>query len=145
MKWQKDAFEIDTNIERLNVSLIHQFLCEESRWAKGIPLQTVEKSLSRSVNFGIYSQNRQIGFARVISDCATFANLVDVFVLPDYRHQGIATWLLNCIVEHPDLQGLRRWTLAATPEGQNLYRKIGFAELSKPEIFMERFFPLIYQ
>ena len=139
----KNELEISTDKNRLNVRLVHQFLCEQSYWAKGIPLATVRKSIANSLCFGAYLDGAQIGFARVISDFATFANLVDVFILSEHRGKGYAKAMVREIMSHPDLQGLRRFTLV-TSDAHVLYRQFGFSSLSKPETFMERFAPNIY-
>lgn len=144
MKWRRDGFEVDTDVDRLDRAFVHQFLAESSRWARGIPRETQDRAIQHSLNFGLYEHDSQIGFARLVTDRATFANLVDMFIVPTFRRQGLATWLLECIKLHPEVQGLRRWTLAATPEGMDLYRKAGFSPLGRPEIFMERYFPEVY-
>jgi len=138
-----NELEISTDRERLNVRLVHQFLCEQSYWAKGIPFATVQKSIRNSLCFGAYLNGAQVGFARVVSDFATFANLVDVFILPEHRGKGLAKALVQTIMSHPDLQGLRRFTLATT-DAHGLYRQFGFSGLSKPDTFMERYVPDIY-
>jgi GNAT superfamily N-acetyltransferase len=139
----KNELEISTDKSRLNVRRVHQFLCEQSYWAKGIPFATVQKSIQNSLCFGAYLNGAQVGFARVISDFATFANLVDVFILPEHRGKGYAKALVQTIMSHPDLQSLRRFTLATT-DAHGLYRQFGFSGLSKPDTFMERYVPDIY-
>ena len=134
---------VSTDKDLLDVDLIFEFLHYEARWCKGIPRNVVEKSISNSLCFGAYLETAQIGFARVVSDFATFANLVDVFVLPQHRGMGISRLLLDAVNDHPDLQGLRRFMLA-TSDKQNLYEKFGFTELERPEIFMEKFDPGAY-
>ena len=114
-----------------------------SYWAKNIPRATLDKSLRNSLCFALLEGERQIGFARVVSDRATFAYLADVFVLPEFRGRGLATWLLTCVLAHPELQGLRRWVLA-TRDAHGLYRKLGFTPLKRPDIFMERHDPNVY-
>lgn len=127
----------------LDVDLIFDFLHNEARWSKGIPRSTVERSISNSLCFGAYFEDSQIGFARVVSDLATFGNLVDVFVLPEYRGQGISRLLLEALNDHPDLQGLRRFMLT-TSYKQSLYAKFGFTEIRQPRVFMEKFDPEAY-
>jgi GNAT superfamily N-acetyltransferase len=134
--WQRGEFEVSANPQRLDVDAVHQFLAQESYWAKGIPRATFEKSVRNSLCFGLFHGNRQIGFARVISDFATIAYLGDVFVTPPYRGQGLAKWLMECVVSHPELQNLRRWILL-TRDAHGLYRHIGFTELAQPERWME--------
>jgi GNAT superfamily N-acetyltransferase len=115
---------------------IHEFLALESEWARGITREIVARSIEHSLCFGVFHRNRQVGFARVITDCATIAYLGDVFVLKDYRGRGLAKWLMECVVAHPALQGLRRWILV-TADAHDLYRKYGFTPLARPERFME--------
>lgn len=140
--WQRGEFEITTDPARINVAAVHRFLTG-SYWAKGIPLETVECSIQHSLCFGVYKGWEQAGFARVITDRATFAYLADVFVMEPYRGRGLSRWLMECITAHPDLQGLRRWMLA-TRDAHGLYKKFGFRELKAPERWMERHDPEIY-
>ncbi|MBS0265901.1 MAG: GNAT family N-acetyltransferase [Planctomycetes bacterium] len=131
---------ISTDKSLLNLEEIHRFLSTQSTWARGIPRETVERAIAHSLCFGGYLEGRQIAFARVISDLATFANLVDVFVLPEHRGRGYSTLLMDAIVAHPDLQGLRRFTLA-TSDAHGLYARYGFTAPSKPGTLMERTIP----
>jgi GNAT superfamily N-acetyltransferase len=142
MTWTRDIFTVTCDPAKLDHAMIAGFLAS-TYWAKGIPAAVVEKSLKHSLCFALLEADRQIGFARAISDYATFAYLADVFVLPEYRGRGLAKWLMECIVSHPELQGLRRWTLA-TRDAHGLYEQFGFTPLSKPEIFMERHDPNVY-
>jgi GNAT superfamily N-acetyltransferase len=119
-------------------------LSEHSYWARSIPRETFEKSVRNSLCFGLFHGNRQVGFARVISDYATLAYLADVFILPAYRGRGLAKWLTECIVSHPDLQNLRRWILV-TQDAHGLYRKCGFTPLARPESYMEMHNPGVYK
>jgi GNAT superfamily N-acetyltransferase len=141
-EWQKGDFEITTAPERLEIDAVHDFLTR-SYWASGIPRSTVEKSMRNSLCFGLFHGKAQVGFARVISDRATFAYLADVFVLPEYRGRGLAKWLMECIMAHPELQGLRRWLLV-TRDAHGLYEKFGFKPLARPERLMEIHTPGIY-
>lgn len=134
---------ISTDKSKLDTDLIHRFLAQESTWARGIPKALVERSIRHSLCFGGFEDGGQIAFARVVSDFATFANLVDVFVLPPYRGRGYGKDLVAVVLAHPDLQVLRRFTLA-TSHAHGLYCGFGFTPLSRPEIFMERYFPDIY-
>jgi N-acetylglutamate synthase-like GNAT family acetyltransferase len=134
---------ISTNKAELDIPLIHRFLSQQSGWARLIPLATLEKAIANFLCFGGFVVERQIAFARVISDFATFANLVDVFVLPEMRGRGYGKMLMKAIIAHPELQGLRRFTLA-TADAHGLYAQFGFTLLGKPETFMERYFPNIY-
>jgi GNAT superfamily N-acetyltransferase len=138
----RDTFTVTCDPARLDHAVIAQFLAS-SYWAKGIPVATVEKSLEHSLCFALLDGDRQIGFGRVISDRATFAFLADVFVLPEYRGRGLAKWLVECILSHPDLQGLRRWMLG-TRDAHGLYAKFGFTPLRNPETVMERRNPDVY-
>jgi GNAT superfamily N-acetyltransferase len=137
------SFQISTDRSQLDVPLIYRFLSEQSTWAIGIPRAVVDRAIDNSLCFGGYLEGRQIAFARVISDYATFANLVDVFVLPEYRGRGYARQLMEAIIAHPSLQGLRRFTLA-TSDSHGLYEEFGFAPPQRPESLMERYFPNIY-
>jgi GNAT superfamily N-acetyltransferase len=144
-------YQISTDPTKLDVHLIHQFLSEHSYWARGIPRDVVARAIANSLCFGVYalgdtnpdSDWRQVGFARVSTDRATFAYLADVFILPEYRGQGLSKRLMEAVLAHPDLQGLRRWMLA-TADAHELYRRFGFAELSQPDRFMQRHDPDVY-
>lgn len=142
MNWVKDAYTVTCDPARLNTKVITEFLAA-SYWARGISPALVEKSLANSLCFGLLHDDRQIGFARVISDYATIAYLGDVFILPECRGRGLAKWLMDCVTQHPELQGLRRWILA-TSDAHGLYEQVGFTRLKKPEIFMERHDPNVY-
>jgi GNAT superfamily N-acetyltransferase len=142
MEWTRDGFTVSDDPARLDRSVIERFLTE-SYWAKNIPSATLDRSLRNSLCFTLLEAQRQIGFARVVSDRATFAYLGDVFVLPEFRGRGLAKWLLTCVLSHPDLQGLRRWVLG-TRDAHGLYRKLGFTALKRPDIFMERHDPNVY-
>jgi len=135
--------EISTDKAKLDVVLIHQFLSAQSTWAKGIPLETVQRSIEHSLCFGAYVDGKQIAFARVVTDKATFAYLMDVFVLPAYRGQGYAKTLMHAVQEHPDLQEIRRFILVSST-ARGLYEKFGFQAPAKPETFMEINRPDIY-
>ena len=132
---RKGNDEISTTQARLDLDVIDGFLAA-SYWATDIPRATVERSLAGSLNFGLYRDGAQIGFARFVTDGATFAYLADVFVLPGHRGQGLATWLVGTALTHPALTGLRR-VLLATRDAHTLYAKFGFAPLARPERFME--------
>ena len=138
-----DRVEIDTDRNRLDVPLIHGFLTS-SYWAEGIPIDVVRRSIEGSLCFGIYEDGRQVGFARVISDYATFAYLADVFVLESHRGRGLSKKLMAAIVAHPQLQHLRRWLLA-TRDAHRLYEQFGFQPLAAPDRFMELHDPAVYQ
>lgn len=127
---------ISTDKSRLDVGVIHRFLSEESYWAKNIPRDLVERSIDGSLCFGAYGGDTLIGFARVVTDYATFGYLADVFVLPAHRGRGVSKALMEAIRSHPDLQRLRRWHLL-TRDAHRLYRQYGFRDLEKPERHME--------
>jgi GNAT superfamily N-acetyltransferase len=127
-------FEISTDFTRMDAAAIHQFLTR-SYWAEGIQESVVRRSIANSLCFGIFSSERQIGFARVVSDRATFSYLADVFIIDEFRGKGLAKWMMEVIVTHPELQGLRLWMLA-TRDAHELYRKYGFKELTSPTRFM---------
>jgi GNAT superfamily N-acetyltransferase len=131
----KNGFSISTDPERLDLDVIHGFLTE-SYWAKGVPREVVARSIENALCFGIYSDGKQVGFARVISDYATYAYIGDVFVLESYRGRGLSKWLMECIMQHPRLQGLRRWSLV-TGDAHGLYSQFGFTPLQSPELWME--------
>jgi GNAT superfamily N-acetyltransferase len=141
-EWRRGGFTISTDRAKLDRGAIHEFLAG-SYWAKGIPREIVDRSIEGALCFGLYEEGRQVGFARVITDSATFAYLADVYVLESHRGRGLATWLMECILAHPDLAGLRRWMLV-TRDAHPLYRKVGFRELAHPERIMEMTFPGIY-
>jgi N-acetylglutamate synthase-like GNAT family acetyltransferase len=136
----KKGFHISTDQDLLDFEVIYQYLDKESYWAQGIPIETLKKGISASLCFGVYYQNKLAGFARVVTDKATFAYLCDVFILAEYRRQGLSKWLMQTIIKHPELQGLRRWSLA-TADAQGLYSQFGFKQISKPERWMEIFTP----
>src|SRR6266513_3916023 len=136
-EWQRGEYTISTDNNRLDIRIIHTFISNQSYWAQGRSLETVQRSLDNSLNFGLYKNDLQVGFARVVTDYATFAWIADVFVLPEYRGQGLSKWLLEVILSHPELQGFRRWVLA-TKDAHNLYEQFGFIPLHRPERWMER-------
>jgi len=138
------AYQVSTNKEKLDIQLIHRFLSEESTWAKGISIEIVKKSIGNSLCFGLYADEKQIGYARVISDFATYGVLVDVFVVNAERGKGLSKLLINEVLAHPDLQTLRRFNLTSST-AQWLYKKVGFTSLSAPETHMEIFKPNIYR
>lgn len=130
-------YHISTDKNKLDIPLIHSYLAEESYWAQNIPITVVEKSILHSLCFGVYQNNNsQVGFARIISDRATFAYLADVFILKEHRGNGLSKLLMQFIHNYSDLQGLRRWMLA-TKDAQELYKQFGFTALAKPERIME--------
>ncbi|EZH71886.1 GNAT family acetyltransferase [Aquimarina atlantica] len=139
----KENYKISTDKSKLDVLMIHDFLTNESGWSDGISYDIVKLSIDNSLNFGLYDNEKQIGFARVISDYATIAYLGDIFILKEYRGLGLSKWLMETIMRHPNLQNLRRWILL-TSTAEWLYKKYGFTKLPKPEIYMEKFDPNVY-
>jgi GNAT superfamily N-acetyltransferase len=135
-------YEVSTDRRRLDTALIHRFL-SSTYWARDIPPKIVERSIKNSLCFGVYAQGRQVGFARVITDYATFGYVADVFVLPEYRRRGLAKMLMRAILDHPELRGLRR-LLLATRDAHKLYAPFGFKPLANPEHFMTVHRPEIY-
>jgi len=143
MEKHRGEFLLSTDPERLDLNLIHNFLTD-SYWARGIPVEVVARSIQNSLCFGVYARGRQVGFARVISDFATYAYIADVFVLESFRGHGLGKWIIESIMQHPRLQGLRRWTLV-TRDAHGLYAQFGFAPLKTPERYMELHDPEVYQ
>lgn len=134
------GFMISTDKTLIDFETVYNYLSDESYWAKGIPANRLKKAIENSICFGIYHQNKQAGFARVVTDMATFAYICDVFVLAGYRRLGLSKWLMQTIMQHTDLQGLRRWSLA-TADAHNLYAQFGFTAISRPDRWMEIFTP----
>jgi GNAT superfamily N-acetyltransferase len=143
VEYRRGEFSISTDRERLSLDVIHGFLTS-CYWAKGISREVVARSIAHSLCFGIYEGCAQVGFARVVSDFATMAYLGDVFVLESHRGCGLSKWLLECIVQHPALQRLRRWILL-TRDAHELYSQFGFAPLKAPERYMELHRPDVYE
>lgn len=147
LRWQRNGFTIDTDRARVDLDVVHGFLTE-CYWAKGIPRDVVKRSIDGALCFGIYREGEgaraeQVGFARVITDFATYAYIGDVFVLEPWRGLGLSKWLMECITAHPELQGLRRWVLA-TRDAHGLYRQFGFTGIQHPERWMHRWDPDVY-
>src|SRR6266446_3247137 len=136
-EWQQGDYIISTDNNRLDIRIIHDFISNQSYWAQGRPLETVQRALDHSLNFGLYKSDQQVGFARVVTDYATFGWIADVFVLTEHRGQGLSKWLMEVILSHRDLQGFRRWVLA-TKDAHSLYARFGFIALHRPERWMER-------
>ena len=135
-------FLISTDRAKLDLDVIHKFLAR-SYWAAGVPRATVVQSIENSLCFGVYDGAEQVGFARIISDFATFAYIADVFILEPYRERGLGKELMASIMAHPDLQGLRRWSLA-TRDAHGLYAQYGFTALENPSRMMEIANPEVY-
>ena len=147
-EWRQGEYVISTDPARVDLAVVHGFL-ERCYWAKGIPLEVVRRSIEHSLNFSVWHEPppgaapRQVGFARVITDHATFAYIGDVFVLEAHRGRGLSKWLMRTIVEHPGLQGFRLWVLL-TRDAHGLYTQHGFEALANPERYMERRTPDAY-
>lgn len=139
--WRRGSLLVSANPDRLHLPTVHAFL-SETYWAEGIPLRTVERSIRGSLCFGVYEDSAQVGFARVVTDRATFGYLSDVFILPSHRGRGLSRWLIDCVTAHPSLQGLRRWHLV-TRDAQGLYKRYGF-RTPDPARHMERVDPNPY-
>jgi len=138
-----DDFKITTDKSKMDIVAIHDFLSKYSGWSDNIPFDTVKISIDNSLNFGLFHNDKQIGFARIISDFSTIAYLGDIYVLDNYRGRGLSKKLMDAVIEHPNLQGLRRWILL-TSTADWLYEKYGFTKLPKPELYMELFDPNVY-
>ena len=139
----KDKFQVSTETEKFDIDLIHSFLAH-SYWAEGIPKEIVERSIAGSLCFGVFENNKQVGFARMITDKATFAYLADVFIIEEYRGLGLSKWLMEIIMSHPDLQGLRRIILA-TRDAHSLYEKFDFTQLTNVDRWMQKHDPDVYK
>ena len=137
-------YEIDPDKTRLDIALIHDFLTNCSHWARGIPLEVLRRAIANSLVFGLYRDDAQIGFARIVTDEATFAYLADVFVTADERKAGLGQWMIETILAHPPLQGLRRWLLV-TRDAASLYRRCGFSDLRQGLSYLERFESAAYE
>ena len=135
LEWTRGDYAISTDPDRLDRPMIQRFLREEAHWSRGVPPERVNRALDHSLVFGLFRGPEQVGFARVVSDRASFAYLADVFVLPAHRRQGLGTWLVERVLDHPDLQGLRRFLLA-TADAHPLYARFGFNPLERTERFL---------
>ena len=137
-------YSITTDPSSFDYERIHDFLSRQSYWARGIPMDVMKKSIKNSLSFSIFYEEEQVGFARVVTDYATFAWLGDVFIDEGHRGKGLGKWLMETIHKHPDVQSLRRWILA-TSDAHGLYQKWGYTPLAKPGLYMERYEPEIYR
>ncbi|RYU94668.1 GNAT family N-acetyltransferase [Emticicia agri] len=143
-EFKKDGYIISTDQQLLQFDVIHKFLTT-SYWSPEIPMEVVKRAAAGSITFGIYKDSgEQVGYARVISDCATFAYLADIFILESERGKGLSKWLMTCIMQLPELQNLRRWGLA-TRDAHSLYAQFGFTPLDNPDIMMQIARPNIYK
>ena len=138
VNWQQNGYTLTTDERLIDRQVVYEYLNKESYWAQNIPMQIVQRSLDHSLCFGVFNEEKaMIGFARVVSDYATFATLADVFILPAHRGLGLGKWLVQCVLEHPDLQDLRSWNLR-TRDAHGLYSQFGFHIPRYPEKIMER-------
>ncbi|MFK7979785.1 MAG: GNAT family N-acetyltransferase [Saprospiraceae bacterium] len=135
-KASKGDYSISTDKRKLSIPTIHNYL-KKAYWSKNKPIYLVQKSIKGSICFGVYHKKRQVGFARVITDLTTFGYLADVFILPKYQGQGLGKFLIKTIMECPDFQGFRSWSLA-TKDAHGLYAKFGFKEMEDPKIWMRK-------
>ena len=135
IEWLRGRYRVSTDPDRLDVAATATFLAE-TYWAPGIGEPVVRRSVQNSISFGVYEDDRQVGFARVVTDRATFAWVGDVFIQESHRGRGLGLWLMRCVLAHPELQELRRWLLAST-SARDLYGRLGFTALAGPERFME--------
>ena len=141
-EFQKNEYRISTDKTKLQFDVIHGFL-STSYWSPNIPMEIVKRAAENCLAFGIYKGDSQVGYARIISDYTTFAYLADVFVLECERGKGLSKWLMKCIMQVPDLQGLRRWMLT-TRDAHGVYAQFGFTPLDNPSIMMQIARPNIY-
>lgn len=139
-----EKYTITTDQSKMDIIAIHEFLSKDSGWSTNISVEKVKISIENSLNFGLFYEEQQIGFARVISDFSTIAYLGDIYILNDFRGQGLSKKLMDSVMTHPNLQGLRRWILL-TSTADWLYEKYGFVKVPKPEIYMELYNPNCYQ
>lgn len=143
MQWKKDDYRVSDDKALLDIEFVYQFI-SNSYWAKGIPKETMTQGLDNSLCFMLFENEQPIGFARVVSDYATFGYLADVFVIDSYQGRGLGKWLMACVMSHPQLQGLRRFMLA-TLDAHGVYEPFGFEAINKPEMLMQVHRPDIYK
>lgn len=132
---ERGAYRISTDPLAMDLDAVHAFLAR-SYWARDVPQEVVARAIRGSLCFGLFHEGDQVGFARAVTDRATFAYMADVYVLEEHRGRGLGKWLIEVMLAHPDLQGLRRFMLG-TRDAHGLYSQLGFAPLARPEIFME--------
>ena len=136
-EWRRGRYHISTDRARLDVNAVHEFLSTSSYWAQGRSFETVARAVENSLPFGLYDGERLIGFARVVTDRATFAWLADVYVLEEFRGEGLGKFLVETVLDHPDFRALRRWLLG-TRDAHGLYRHYGFTDIEEPQFYMHR-------
>jgi GNAT superfamily N-acetyltransferase len=137
MQWTRDDYRLSTDIDEFDFDAVHRYLSEVAYWSPGIAREKVERAARHSLAFGLFLRDEQIGYARMITDTATFAYLADVFVLPAHQGAGLGKWMMQCVMAHPDLQGLRRMMLV-TSDAHGLYARLGFGASRHPERIMEK-------
>ncbi len=130
----KNEFTISTDKNKIDIDYVHEFLTN-SYWSPGVPMETVERAMENSLCFGIYNNDKQVGYARMVTDKATFAYLADVFIDENYRGNGLGKWLIETVLAHPELQGLRRIMLA-TKDAHKIYEQLGFTAIPNPDRYM---------
>jgi GNAT superfamily N-acetyltransferase len=141
--WEREGYLVTTDPAKMQLDAIHGYL-SRAYWCEGIPRSTVERAVENSLCFAVLHGEEQVGFARVVTDTATFAYLCDVYVLEEHRGKGLSKWMMECVVGHPKLQGLRRFSLA-TRDAHGLYKQFGFHAIAKPELLMEILVADIYR
>lgn len=144
MEWRRGEYEVSDETRRIDAALVHAWLAGQSYWAENIPRETTERAIAHSLCFGLHHGGRQVGFARVVTDRATFGYLCDVFVAPEHRGKGQGRWLVSCVLQHPDLQYLRRLCLM-TRDAHSLYRPFGFRAMKDPSRYLEIHRPDVYK
>ena len=142
MIWERPPYRISDDPAAVDLAVVHGFL-SKAYWSRGIPRETLARGIAHSIPFSLFLADRQVGFARAVTDRATFAYLADVFVVDDQRGRGLGAWLVATVLGHPELQGLRRWLLA-TRDAHDLYRKLGFTDVADPRTLLTRHDPEIY-
>ena len=136
-EWSRDDYRVTTDISTFDFDVVHRYLSEVAYWSPGISREKVERAARHSLAFGLFHRDTQIGYARAITDTVSFAYLADVFVLPGRQRDGLGTWLVECVMAHPDLQGLRKMMLTTT-SAHTLYARFGFVVPAQPEKLMEK-------
>jgi ribosomal protein S18 acetylase RimI-like enzyme len=144
IEWSRGGFEVSDDPSRLDLAAIHRFISKESYWAEGISQAVLARAMANSLCFGLYQGPRQAGFARMVTDRATFGYLCDVYVEREHRGAGLGKWLVTCVLEHPDLQGLRRIALM-TRDAHDLYRPFGFRAMPEATRYLEIHRPDVYK
>lgn len=137
IEWTQEDYRVTTDIAEFDFNVVHRYLSEVAYWSPGISRAKVERAARHSLAFGLFHRGEQIGYARAITDTVSFAYLADVFVLPDRQRDGLGTWLVECVMAHPDLQGLRKMLLT-TSSAHTLYARFGFAVVAEPGKLMEK-------